>query len=323
MTGPFLAVDAGGSHTRAVVRGSGGITGTGLAGPANWTALGPQQSTAAIAEAAGHALRAAGQPPDQIIRACVALAGYYPPWHEAEVRAALTEALFGAALHLVPDLVAAWAGATGGEAGIVLVAGTGAVAYGRDPGGRTARAGGWGPLFGDEGGGYWIGCEVLRAASRSLDGRGPASSLIEAIRQPLVDQPCNASGVGRTAGSPPCSGEEALRAVYRDRWTRARVAELSAAAGLHAAAGDRVATEILERAAGELGALIAAVAGRLGWHAGLLPVYAVGGVTEAGPALIGPLERWLAAVLPPARFRTPLGSPLDGALLLARQEELT
>ena len=166
-----LGVDAGGTHTRALVLAGEGRTGMGQAGPANWTTLGPERCAHAIAEAAGLALRAAGAPASALARVCVSMAGFYPPWHEAEARAAISAALPGPSLRLVPDLIAAWAGATGGSAGVVLVAGTGAVAYGRDSAGRAARAGGWGPLYGDEGGGYWIGCEALRAVSRALDER--------------------------------------------------------------------------------------------------------------------------------------------------------
>jgi N-acetylglucosamine kinase-like BadF-type ATPase len=120
----------------------------------------------------------------------------------------------------------------------------------------------------------------------------------------------------------PTAAEESLRAVYRDGWSREQVAGLCAAVARHAAAGDAVAVEILERAAAELGALIAAVARRLRWGSVPLRVSAVGGVTDAGPPLRGPLERWLAAVLPHAQWKAPLGSPLEGAMLLAGEEVL-
>ena len=117
-------------------------------------------------------------------------------------------------------------------------------------------------------------------------------------------------------------GEESLRAVYRDAWSREQVAALCVAVARHAAAGDAVAAGILAHAAAELGTLVAAVARRLSWGSEPLPVSAVGGVISAGPSLRRPLERWLAAVLPHARWRAPLGSPLEGALLLAQKREL-
>jgi N-acetylglucosamine kinase-like BadF-type ATPase len=166
-------------------------------------------------------------------------------------------------------------------------------------------------VIGDEGGGYWIGREVLRSVSRALDGRGPATTLLEAVRHPST----GCDGHRRSA-----TGEEALRAVYRDRWSREQIAGLSVAAAGHAEAGDPVARGIIERAAAELGGLVAAVARRLEGYRDPLPVYAIGGVMEAGPVVLDPLERWLSAVWPAARFSKPLGSPLEGALLLAQAE---
>src|SRR5260370_914390 len=61
--------------------------------------------------------------------------------------------------------------------GIVIVSGTGSIAYGRNANGEAARAGGWGHMIGDEGSGYWIGREALTAVMRAADGRGPATGL--------------------------------------------------------------------------------------------------------------------------------------------------
>src|SRR5439155_1968617 len=115
---------------------------------------------------------------------------------------------------------------------IVLVVGTGTVAYGRDAAGRAARAGGWGPLFGDEGGGYWVGCEALRAVARAHDGRGPETALQRLV---AVEQASNhgafpsrpsRSSTGPLPGT--IGVEEGLRCVYRDAWDRERIAALSA-----------------------------------------------------------------------------------------------
>src|SRR5207247_7094150 len=117
---------------------------------------------------------------------CAGLAGFYPPWHRAELRAAIREklsvecsvlsietgALTPNTQHptpiLVPDLEIAWAGGLAARAGVVLVGGTGSVAYGRNAAGRGARAGGWGYLAGDEGSAYWIGREALAAVAVAL-----------------------------------------------------------------------------------------------------------------------------------------------------------
>jgi N-acetylglucosamine kinase-like BadF-type ATPase len=322
----FLGIDAGGTQTRSIVAAGDGqawppqVVGDGHAGPANWTTLGPVQCAQAIAAAVGEALEVAGVPPHAVAGACVAMAGYYPPWHEPEARSVLAPLLPGISLRLVPDLIAAWAGALGGQPGIALVAGTGAVAYGRSATGAAGRSGGWGPLFGDEGGGYWIGCQALRAAARALDGRGPATALVEGLWLKVEgsDKDPPAIAGPSTRDLQPSIAEEALRAVYRDAWTRERVAALSAVVSRQAAAGDQVALEIQEQAAAELGALIYAVSRRLRWGSSPLPVAAVGGVLENWPGLRHAVERWLAAVLPNACWTPPLGSPVEGAVLLAQ-----
>ncbi len=314
---PLLGVDAGGTRTRAVVA-LGGLRGIGEAGPANWTTLGADRCVAAISEAVARALEAAAIETERLAAACVAVAGYYPPWHAVAARSALLSVLPGVPLRLEPDLVAAWAGATGGRPGIVLVAGTGAVAYGRDAAGQAARAGGWGPRFGDEGSGYWIGIEALRAVARALDGRGAATALSATIGGSGAD------GMKEDATSPPKEAaamlEERLRVVYRDDWSREQVASLAPQVMRAAAAGDGVAGVIVERAAAELGALVLAVARKLGGSTVEETVATVGGVFDAGPLVRQPLERWLAAMLPNARWVEPLGPPVEGALRLAEEE---
>jgi N-acetylglucosamine kinase len=252
------------------------------------------------------------------------LAGYYPPWHEQEVRSAFQALLPAAAVRIEPDLVAAWAGATGGSPGAVLIAGTGAVAYARDADGCSARAGGWGPLFGDEGSGYWIGCEALRAAARALDGRGPQTAFSSALlsgrsRGDHEGSPAPADELNNTVDACPTAIEEALRSVYRDGWRREQVASLSPMVGRLASEGDRVCQEILERAAAALIDLVAAVAGRLGWATASFELAAVGGTLDAGPPLRAPLDRRLLEAVPHAIWVPPRGSPVEGALILARE----
>jgi N-acetylglucosamine kinase-like BadF-type ATPase len=319
----YLGVDAGGTQTRAVLRLADGTNREARAGPANWTTLGPARCVEAIAQV----IEEAQPPASGLAGACIALAGYYPPWHEREARVALESLLPGVPLRLEPDLVAAWAGATGGRPGIVLVVGTGTVAYGRDSGGRGARAGGWGPLFGDEGGGYWVGCEALRAVARAHDGRGPETALQRLV---TAEKAGAASAVpGRFPWSSPSNVsqavgvEEGLRSVYRDAWDRERIAALSAHVAALAAAGDEAATAILDRAAQALTELVVAVALRLEWQTEPFVMCAVGGVLAAGPPLREPLERRLAVILPRAEWSEPLGPPVEGALLLARGGERT
>ena len=75
----------------------------------------------------------------------------------------------GRHVQVISDTEAAYLGALGDTAGVLLLAGTGSMALGRDHRGRWARAGGLGPLLGDEGSAFWIGREWLRTSTRARD----------------------------------------------------------------------------------------------------------------------------------------------------------
>ena len=92
---------------------------------------------------------------------------------------------FKAQVIVVNDALVALVAGAGDAEGVVVVAGTGSIAYGRDASGRAARAGGWGYLLGDEGGGFWIGRAALMAVVRQFDGRGPVTLLTPMILEHL------------------------------------------------------------------------------------------------------------------------------------------
>jgi N-acetylglucosamine kinase-like BadF-type ATPase len=157
------------------------------------------------------------------------------------------------------DTDAALAGAFAGRPGIVVIAGTGSGAAGRDATGRTVRVGGHGFLLGDEGGGYWIGREAVRAALRAADGTGPPTALIAVVE--------------RTFGS--LAGAE--QEVHRHPTDRGLLSRLVPDV---AAAADAEAARILAGAAAYLAELAEAVRTRLGTD---LPVAGAGGIFDCAP----------------------------------------
>jgi len=122
--------------------------------------------------------------------------------------------------------------AFGSEAGIVLIAGTGSIAVARSADGRVVRSGGWGPRIDDAGGGFWLGCEALRAVALSLDGRGPETLLIRPVAAFL-----------RTDSAAPDRVAAALRRTPVDRAARLAEAVLT-----YADDGDGVAQGLRDRA---------------------------------------------------------------------------
>jgi N-acetylglucosamine kinase-like BadF-type ATPase len=199
------------------------------------------------------------------------------------------------------DAAAALAGGTALAPGIVVIAGTGSVAFGLDQAGRRARADGWGPLLGDDGSGYAIGRSVLRAAMRAFDGRGPSTKLAEAVRERFV--------LESLAGL-----KMSVRGLAIDQI--AAVAPLAFAA---ADGGDDIAAEIVRGAAKGLALAVDAVARALAWQEIRFPMVTIGGLFESGPRLRILLVEMLgtrgcAADWQPARFSAEVGA----ALLAAR-----
>ncbi|MFF0186597.1 N-acetylglucosamine kinase [Streptomyces sp. NPDC005244] len=196
------------------------------------------------------------------------------------------------------DAVTAHAGALGARAGVVLAAGTGAVAVGIGDDGTFIRVDGWGPWLGDEGSGAWIGLAGLRAALHAHDGRGADTVLRHEATEVFGD-------LGR------------LPAVLSREDNPACVAaSFAPRVGLAAAAGDGAAGEIMHAAASALARSVLAAARPIAGRSSL-PVAVTGGLVGLGEPLIDPFEALIAASNPPLHMVTPLGDPLAGARTLA------
>jgi len=204
--------------------------------------------------------------------------------------------------HLIaePDMVTAHAGAFGGGPGVIVIAGTGSIAYGKDAAGQQARSGGWGYAMGDEGSGYDIGRQALMAAARMEDGRGPHTSLLAA----LLDHFQLASLW------------EVRTALYGGKISRPQIAALAPLVFQACRQGDEAAQWIVDQAACHLAQLATAVLGRLCWEE---PAYVtpVGGVFQAGETIMNPFQTKLKARCPDARVVPTRYPPVIGALLLA------
>lgn len=214
----------------------------------------------------------------------------------------LAEAFPSAPVIGVIDGRIALEGALGGGPGVVVAAGTGAISYSMDAEGRLRRCGGWGPLFGDEGSGYWIGCEALRAAAKHWDGRGAPTALTDRLQEKLQVR----------------SGTELIHKVYGSM-TRSEIAALTVETGECAHGGDAEALRILREAGEHLAELGVAVARSTRWEPERMPAVSyAGGAFRLGEPLLGSFasrlgERGLA-------LKVPLFSPARGAVMLARKQ---
>ncbi len=292
----FLGVDGGQSGTTAMIGDeTGRVLGTGEAGPCNHA--GAQEGRAklerAVTASVAAACAAAGLDAGTIEfeAACFGMSG--GPDDKREI---LTGILRAKRLIVTTDAAIALAGATQNGQGIIVIAGTGSIAYGRNAEGRSARAGGWGYVFGDEGGAFDIVRQAVRAALRMEEGWGPATSLRGVVLEALDSPSANAL----------------VHRLYTVEWPRSRAAALAPLVDEAAQNGDAVATEIIHNAGTQLALLAGAVRGQL-WDAGsAVDVAHVGGVFES--RRLRERFRMLIELDEGVRCIAPLYGPAEGAL---------
>ncbi len=282
---------------------SGRVLGEGRGGPANALVVGRDRAVQSIAEAARQALAAAGRTPEEVGAVCAGLAGAGQPRIQEELSGAIAAALglpASARVQVVNDGRVALAGALQGGPGVILIAGTGSIAYGLDDAGQLARAGGWGWMLGDEGSGFAIGRQALAAALCALDGAGPATV--------LGDRICAAWDLARLT--------DAIPRIYADpSAARTEIAALVPHVAQAAAEGDAVAEEILRQAGRDLAHLAAALIRRMTLREPR--VATTGGVLEGVATVREALAQRLAELMPAARVVESAGSPASGAVLMA------
>lgn len=295
----FLAVDGGQTTTRALVgTADGRILGSGLGGPANHyhEPGGPERLSAALTVSVERALHSAGVSAEQVRYVFLGMTGA-----ANEARALIQQILPHAMVSADHDSVSALAGASRLQPGVVVIAGTGSVAFGRRADGQSARAGGWGYLMGDEGSAYDIGIQAMRAAAQSEDGRVTASTLEQRIPEALG-----------------CSSLESLHnRLYAGQITRDEIAGLARVVAEQAADADQCSLAILTVAGEHLARAAVAVLRRLEALEAGLPVFPTGGVFKAGAPVLGPFTTAVARTARASHVLHPAYPPVVGAFFLA------
>lgn len=244
----FLGFDGGGTKTECVLAdGSGQIVGRSIAGPSNPLRAGFPRACLSLREAADAVLDRQKITPDDIRGICAGIAGAARTSVAHELTAFLQESFPRAEIEVTTDVEIAFGAAFDSGPGIILIAGTGSGALGRDSAGRRERAGGKGPWFSDEGSAFDIGRRAVQAVLLADENRGPATALSTRLFQHL--QVADWDGVLDQVSKSP---DAAFPRVFP------LVAEL-------AESGDVVSREILSTAATALAALVGSVAKRLGW----------------------------------------------------------
>jgi N-acetylmuramic acid 6-phosphate etherase len=289
-----IGIDAGGTKTVGLLADeSGAVLREARAGGANLRMLGEL----AVEKALYQVIDAldAPQPVDAL---CIGIAGVDRDAEKVLMRDLLRRLGIRRATRIVNDAtIALVAGAPDGV-GVVLVAGTGSIAYGVDSTGKTARSGGWGYLLGDEGSAFWLGHAAVRQGIRAADGRGPATTLYQRICEHLsLHAPADLVGW-----------------FYDQELSRTRVAQLARLVEEAANEGDEAADDLLQQAAQHLARAARAVDRQLSFP-GPYPLVLAGGAFRACPSLAVRLEPELD--LARARVTRLEGEPAIGAVTLA------
>ncbi len=232
---------------------------------------------------------------------CVGSAGVSNPDACETIERLLRENGYAGPLLLVGDQEAALAGALGRPDGMVLIAGTGSICFGRDASGRTARSGGYGHKIDDEGSGYALGRDALAAVVRAHDGRLPPTALTRLVYGRLGLDDGDVRGI--------------VRFTYAPETDKKEIAALAPLVAEAAAAGDGAAREILSRASRELSLLVAPVADSLGFEAGTLAL--AGSILTHVESVRDGVETLLRARYPRMAFAAPKEDAASGAALLA------
>lgn len=230
---------------------------------------------------------------------CVGMAGVDRAGDAAIVQGILSRIAPRSRVVVVNDALVALEAGVPGAPGVVLIAGTGSIAYGRNDEGWAARAGGWGYLLGDEGSGYWLGRQALRAVVRSADGRGPYTRLSARVLAHF--------GIART--------QDLVREIYDGSFAPATVAAVASQVEGAAEEGDEIALHLIDTGARELGLAALSVCNQLKLARG--PVVLAGGMFTAVPRLrqrvVAHLTgRWPGMVVTPLHRE-----PVAGAVSLA------
>ena len=295
--GHVLGVDGGGSATRSVIISTEGeALATATAGPSNPITMGAERALANILEAVDEASARCGV--HEFLASRLGVAGT----DRSKLRQELLDGMrpsFGDTA-IVSDAASALAGGTGCRPGVVVIAGTGSIAYGENRLGETARAGGWGWRLGDEGSGYTIGLKAVMAALTAHDGRGPETMLKQKIVSHL--------GLGGI--------EDIIDWVYEPGREPRDIAYLVPLVREAEAEGDEAAALVMAEAGVELGFVANAVIRRLGMS-GEFPVSLNGGVFKQSSGYIIAFEEVVRREASECALIKPRMPPLLGSGLLA------
>jgi N-acetylglucosamine kinase-like BadF-type ATPase len=296
----FLGIDGGGSKTSCLIGDEVSVLGRGTASGSNVVRVGEAAARKALEEAIHEACTSANISRETISHTVVGVAGGARPEVSEVVHRIVSEIAAGE-VEVVGDMVVAMQAAFGDGPGVIVIAGTGSIAYGRNSEGKTARAGGWGFAISDEGSGHWIGLRAVAAAIRAIDEEKQTGLLESMLSLWRLE---NREELVMAANANPPRDFAGLFPVVVDA----------------ADAGDRAAGRVLEEAGKELAGLAEIVIRRLFGESQGIKIAMAGGVFANSRIVGESFCDHLITEYPTASIEQEVVEPVFGALELARKK---
>ncbi|HTA97690.1 MAG TPA: BadF/BadG/BcrA/BcrD ATPase family protein [Solirubrobacteraceae bacterium] len=291
-----MGVDGGATKTLAAVLDLRKQTlHLGHGGSSNQDAVGAHAATDSLVKATDEAIGRAGIEREQLDAAVLAIAGT-----DTDAVATHVRERCPAAWLVVNDVVGAWAAATDARPGVGVISGTGSNVFGIGSDGRAWRAGGWGHVLGDEGSGYWLAVQSIKAVLADREASGPQTALSAAAIEFFDVQ----------------SVEALATLVYAKPLSKGEIAAFAIETARVAYAGDEVARSLYMRAAEELARQIAAVVEQTALR-DEFPIGLIGSAFKAGELFVAPLAAAIHEFAPQAQVAVVETSPVGGCVLLA------
>jgi glucosamine kinase len=306
----YLGIDGGGTKTTCVVGDESQLLAAATAGPSNIVRVGESHARESLQRSVRQACAAAGITPAQVARTCVGSAGAARPELAAVVHRILAEIL-ATPIDVVGDIQTSLEAAFGTGPGVIVIAGTGSIAYGRDRHGHTARAGGWGFAIGDEGSAHWIGRTAVAAVLRAADPRDLSSPAATPQAASL------AAALGKSWGV--TSLDDLARAANSNP-----PPDFAALFPAIAVSQDALARQVLSQAGRELAQVVAVVTQRLfaKEEVAPVPVAMTGGVFRHSQRVREDFYNELRNLDPRVELNPQVVDPVEGALRMARRASL-
>ncbi|HEU4415994.1 MAG TPA: BadF/BadG/BcrA/BcrD ATPase family protein [Candidatus Angelobacter sp.] len=294
----YLGIDAGGTKTDCAVSNGAELLGQATGASCKLARVGKERGRENLQAVMRQACEAANVAPNTVQHVCIGMAGASLAeavhWAQQTIR----ELTPDATIYVAGDHVIAHRAAFGTSPGVLVVAGTGSIAFGRNQAGETARAGGWGPNVSDEGSAFWVGREAVAEALRMFD-FGKSNGLLSTIAECWKVAP-----------------EEVIRLANA---SEPRFSELAGPVAAAADHGDEHARDIAERAGKALASLASAVIQRLWPQGGIVPVALSGGVLQGSALVRQAFKEAMRVQQPQAAVSFAFVRPVLGALEIAAQ----